>query len=156
MIAVPFPTAFLQEGIRNSIPDNGAIDATVLQVALFKEAPPAAVNELTDWSALTEADFNSYARKEPTGHSVVFDPTDGYYYILLTEPAGGWSWITGTTANLPQTISAFGLWNTDLNEWAGGDILPTPVQLTAAAQTVNLGVVRWRYDSRLLSPTPGS
>jgi len=99
--------------------------------------------------ALTEADFVGYAAKPvSTATQLVYvDPLTGLITIELVSPAGGWTWHTTGTTNLPQTI--YGTFLTDHANallWGSG-LLPSPITLTASGQGIALGAQTFAFSN---------
>lgn len=118
-----------------------------LQVKLIKAAftpNPDAV--LADFDAIS-ANFTgstplaTTVGAQPTGT----DPATGDYVLHVKSPAGGWRWETTDTVSLNQTIHGWVLFNGDSSELVGMGLLPTPVELSAANQFVEIDEVEFRF-----------
>lgn len=79
----------------------------------------------------------------------VTDPLTNEVAIQLPEPAGGFSFITTSGTNLPQTVHGLAI-SDDSTTFDGADLLgtallPEPVELTATAQLVTVDSVEFRF-----------
>lgn len=117
--------------------------ATALnRVALIKA--PFTPDENLAYADLTLADFDgSTVLTVALGaQQVGVDPISGQQLITILEPAGGWRWITTGVTSLPQTIYGFALFDsTGPGPLLAVELLPTPIDLTAVGQQINLGSV---------------
>lgn len=126
-----------------------AADATTLApaadantVALIKSN--FAIGETLVAADLTLANFAT-STPLPAGvgpQLVGLDPVTGDQIITIKEPAGGFRWEVTTTADLPQTIYGFALFNDDQTILLGVELLPVPITLNAVGQQVDLGSVK--------------
>jgi len=102
---------------------------------------------------LTVADFDGYAplAVDATGAQLFKDPSTGEWILQLEEPAGGWHWQTTGLTSLPQTIYGYGITDSTGAVLHGTALLDTPVVLSAVAQGVDIGQVRFRLGSNALT-----
>lgn len=87
------------------------------------------------------ADFDgSTALEMPVGAAQVgIDPVSGEQRITITEPEGGWRFITTGVTNLPQTIYGAALLTAASAALIGVMELPEPIGLTQSGEEINLG-----------------
>jgi len=113
----------------------------------FTEGPDLLLGDLT------EADFDGYAplAVDSATAQVFTDPTSGDTVIQLDEPAGGWSWETTGTTDLPQTIYGFALTDTAGAVVHGSQLLDTPVVLDGTGQGFNIPNINFRLNAGAMS-----
>jgi len=108
------PTSVLMDSIPALLAADTAnlAAATAMHIHLMIEAFTPAAD--TDFTALTEADFNgSTAKNAGTGaQQVYYDPVNGEWVVQLLEPAGGWHW---------ETVAAGGWLDQTVYGWIGTD-----------------------------------
>lgn len=98
-------------------------------------------------ASITVADFDGYAdlEKDAAAPNVYTDPATGDTVVELPAPAGGWSFETTGTTNLPQTIFGFLLLDNAGAVCYGSQLIsPQPV-LTASGQGFTIPVVQFRF-----------
>jgi hypothetical protein len=112
-----------------------------LAMAPFTPSPNVVIG------SFTEATFTGYTPKNVGvgAQQDFYDPVTGLKTIQLLEPAGGWHWQTTGTTNLPQTI--YGYYVTDNTDAVvlGCALLDSPVLLTDAGQSVDVGYLRFNF-----------
>lgn len=141
------PTNVLLDKIRDLL----AADTTTLAAAagvkthLAKNAFTPANNRVI--GDFTEANFTGFAAKvSGTGTQQAFnDPTSGTRVVQILEPAGGWHWQATDGLQLPQVIYGWYVTDTTSAIVYGCQLLPTPITLTAALDSVDIGNVRLSF-----------
>lgn len=95
--------------------------------------------------ALVDADIATFTGATPkaTGAAtrpVITDPFTGGQKLVIPPPAGGFHWVTTDDTNLPQTIYGVVLGSSSTTIEGGvlfgSELLPSPVELTTAAEDV--------------------
>lgn len=141
------PTTVLLVALQNELATDtdGLAAATALHAHLIKE--PFTPDNSTDFTTLTEADFDGYAALGAgTGVQQQFsDPVTGRLVVQMKEPAGGWHWQTTGVTNLPQTIYGVVLTNTDDDETFGAVLFDTPITLTGTGQAIDVPFLRFEF-----------
>jgi len=130
---------------------NSLSSATAMHVHLVQDA--ISPGPTTDFTTLTECNFDGYAVLEPTvgDQDSYFDPVLNMRVVQLVEPAGGWKWETTGVTNLPQTAQAIVLTDTaDTVTWGSQLLTSGPVVLTASGQAVIEGAIRFAIPSNAL------
>jgi hypothetical protein len=125
--------------------DTGSLAPAALACKIHLTIAPFSPGPLLTVASFTEATFAGYAALSAgTGAQESFnDPPTGQRIIQLLEPAGGWHWQATTAVGLPQTV--YGWYVTDNASavlW-GSALLPAPITLAAAADGVDISVVRF-------------
>jgi len=122
--------------------------AAAKNVHLIKEAFTPTPS--TDFTTLTEADFDGYAALEcPTGNQLYF--TDAATQALITqlkEPALGWHWLTTGVTNLPQTIYGYVVTDAADTVTIGSALFSEPITLTGTGQAIDIGVIRFVFATQ--------
>lgn len=117
--------------------------ATALKVHLIQA--PFTPGADTSFGDLTEATFTGATAKSPaTGaQQAFFDPVAGSWVVQLTEPAGGWHWVTTDAVSLPQTVYGYAVTNGAGSVTFGSALLDNPVNLVASGDAVDIGFLRF-------------
>jgi hypothetical protein len=117
--------------------------ANACKVALIVE--PFVPGPDTDFTALTEATFDGYAKiTGATGTQIqTIDPLTGASKVQMKLPAGGWVWETTGVTNLPQTVYGWCLVDNAATTTYGSGIFDTPVELTGVNQQVTIPQVEY-------------
>ena len=102
---------------------------------------------------LTFADFDgSTAIDQPVGPAQVgIDPQSGEQRITVTEPEGGWRFVTTGVTNLPQTIYGYALLTAASAALVGVHAFAEPIDLTAVTQEINLDKVTLTFVTQPIS-----
>jgi hypothetical protein len=79
------------------------------------------------------------------------DPITGDQQITITPPAGGWRWTVGGSTGLPQTIYGVVLMDHGNSILLGVYAFTTPITLTAAGQTIDLGKIVMTFVNQPIS-----
>lgn len=142
---IPAKDVRLQFGILLAADDTTLAPAvSANKIALFKNN--AVIADGTVVGDLDLADFDgSAAIAGATGaQQTGLDPDTNDQLITIKDPAGGYRFITTGLTNLPQTIYGFALLSNDLATYLAGELLETPVTLTAIGQEINIGKAQMR------------
>jgi hypothetical protein len=92
------------------------------------------------------ANFETSGILEPSTDAVnYYDAETDQNFTRLVPPAGGWNWRTTSTVNLPQTIYGYVVRN-GAGELIGSDLLPEPMLLTRAGESITLGDIVLPYS----------
>lgn len=75
------------------------------------------------------------------------DPTTGDLVITITEPAGGYNWVSSGSITSPITIYGFVLLDSTLATYLGGQLLSTPIVISAPGQLIDIGNATFRLPS---------
>lgn len=127
--------------LAGAAPIDQAVDENIVRliIAPFTPSEDLVVGDLTF------ADFDgSTALEQALGDAQVgIDPLTGQQRITITEPAGGWRWITTGVTNLPQTVYGAALLTAASAALIGVEELPEPIGLTEVGQEINLGTLKF-------------
>lgn len=130
-----------------------AADATKLAIATFLKLKLAVNNFVPSLGRVladfTEATFTGYAAKTTTSavHAVSYDALTGLYTITIAEPAGGWFWESAAVIGAPETV--YGAYLVDAATELvlfGSQLLPVPVTIDAADQSISLQNVTFTFS----------
>jgi hypothetical protein len=125
-----------------------ALNRVGLVMAPFTPSPTTAFADLT-LATFTGATPKTVALG---AQEAAQDPVSNQQIVTIVEPVGGWRFVTADAVNLPQTIYGFALWDSTSPETLiGSQLLPNAVTLTAAAQEINLGTVKFTMVLQPLS-----
>lgn len=96
---------------------------------------------------LTEATFAGYgALSGAAGVQIsFFDPASGNQIVEMQTPGGGWLFLCTGTTGLPQTIYGSYLTDNGNANLYGSQLLPTPLNITASGQAVEIANARFVF-----------
>jgi len=145
------PTSVLQTQILTLIgADTVSLAGALYLFAIKNPFSPGPTPGLLDTD---KADFDGSTAKTTAGATrpVLTDPVTGSQYLRIPDPAGGWTWTTTGTTNLPETIWGIAL-GTSSTTLEGGKVIATalldaPIDLVATGDSFAVGEVRFTLVS---------